>query len=64
MPRLDRNKYQSFIYTLREGYAAFKQEKEAEYKQYPDLVVIDKELAALLEKHGPDKAQLTDKEIQ
>ncbi len=64
MPRLDRNKYQSFIYTLREGYAAFKQEKEAEYKQYPDLVVMDKELAALLEKYGPDKAQFTDEEIQ
>jgi hypothetical protein len=53
MPKLRPEEYLALLEKLRAGYEEFKKQKESEYRQYPDLDAMDKELALLVEKFPP-----------
>ncbi len=63
MPKFDNAQaYIDLLKNLRAGYAEFKKEKESEYRQYPDLDAMEKNLSALFERYGEDRKEFTEEE--
>jgi hypothetical protein len=63
MPKFDNAQaYIDLLKNLRAGYAEFKKEKESEYRQYPDLDAMEKNLSDLFERYKEDRTEFTEEE--
>ncbi len=63
MPKFDNAQaYIDLLKKLRAGYTELKKEKESEYRQYPDLDAMEKNLSALFELYKEDRTEFTEEE--